>query len=767
MNIYDIFNGKKQPKQSTVSESRIEIIHEFAEPEPGDSGESGVPEQVHQLANRWWNYADPEDQEKIEAVLRSLGWTISQVESEDDAVQLQYRDGSVEFISADEFDPDMHEDTDQFSSAGLNGVAATQDSDNVASPVGSGVAEGSNDGKEDNFTIDDIKNLEKIRDFETLKAHAKELIKGKPARRMKPEKISWFYNHIDTLKNPLAVIKMMYDLMLAGEGHKVIGSRNSMSSNSYRTKFGEQGVAEDTGSWIVYDPETKQIRKRFKTHTAGKSYAQTHGLGFASSEYYFDQVKEKTVAEDAGPSPVAGAITRRILQQRLDLLKQYGPDLVGAAVDNVADYVGDVDEIGSSDVSAWVAQVERMLQDNPPEAFSEAGNPAQQAAIAIAKKKEQGVAETAPLTRDTRRELVAPTDRDRIRRELWKYVRSLDQEGMSNRAHAMAHSCPTWGRLYHQFNDDVSQLLSKAPTELLAQALREIQSKFQGVTEADYEIHHHDPEGRLKARYHHGSEYTDDVIRKDADYHQKRNPKDTIKVFKDKKPMESQGVEEGYVDFHGNRENTPQIVWWRKPAGDNIYWKVFPTLSMASRATTNLANSLYKKYGKYLETGNVNFDPTNSAHCRAIDANKYMTESIKQKIQELEEHIGKVKSGYRLYSHTGKNLGTFPNKAGAKKHEREVQYFKHASEGIDEGSQSFHNGMQVKLTPEYADRPDEIFTVSHCDQERGRCWIGDEQGRGWSATFDQLIPVEDDDDDELDINENYLHQLKLAGYEIL
>ena len=618
MNIYDIFNGKKRPKQSTVSESRIEIIHEFAEPEPGDSGESGVPEQVHQLANRWWNYADPEDQEKIEAVLRSLGWTISQVESEDDAVQLQYRDGSVEFISADEFDPDMHEDTDQFSSAGLNGVAATQDSDNVASPVGSGVAEGSNDGKEDNFTIDDIKNLEKIRDFETLKAHAKELIKGKPARRMKPEKISWFYNHIDTLKNPLAVIKMMYDLMLAGEGHKVIGSRNSMSSNSYRTKFGEQGVAE-----------------------------------------------------------------------------------------------------------------------------------------------------TAPLTRDTRRELVAPTDRDRIRRELWKYVRSLDQEGMSNRAHAMAHSCPTWGRLYHQFNDDVSQLLSKAPTELLAQALREIQSKFQGVTEADYEIHHHDPEGRLKARYHHGSEYTDDVIRKDADYHQKRNPKDTIKVFKDKKPMESQGVEEGYVDFHGNRENTPQIVWWRKPAGDNIYWKVFPTLSMASRATTNLANSLYKKYGKYLETGNVNFDPTNSAHCRAIDANKYMTESIKQKIQELEEHIGKVKSGYRLYSHTGKNLGTFPNKAGAKKHEREVQYFKHASEGIDEGSQSFHNGMQVKLTPEYADRPDEIFTVSHCDQERGRCWIGDEQGRGWSATFDQLIPVEDDDDDELDINENYLHQLKLAGYEIL
>jgi len=75
--------------------------------------------------------------------------------------------------------------------------------------------------------------------------------------------------------------------------------------------------------------------------------------------------------DESEPSPVASAVTRRILSQRLDLLTQYGPELVGAAVDNVADYVGDVEEIGSSDVSAWVAQVERMLQDNPPEAFAE------------------------------------------------------------------------------------------------------------------------------------------------------------------------------------------------------------------------------------------------------------------------------------------------------------------------------------------------------------------------------------------------------------
>ena len=98
----------------------------------------------------------------------------------------------------------------------------------------------------------------------------------------------------------------------------------------------------------------------------------------------------------------------------------------------------------------------------------------------------RGVAEQVlrgPLSRDARRERVAPTDRDTVRRELWKYVRSLDQPGSSNRAHAMAYSCPTWGRLYRQFNDDVSELLSRAPTKLLAQALEEIQSKFQVVAE--------------------------------------------------------------------------------------------------------------------------------------------------------------------------------------------------------------------------------------------------------------------------------------------
>jgi hypothetical protein len=40
--------------------------------------------------------------------------------------------------------------------------------------------------------------------------------------------------------------------------------------------------------------------------------------------------------------------------------------------------------------------------------------------------------------------------------------------------------------------------------------------------------------------------------------------------------------------------------------------------------------------------------------------------------------IRKVKSGYRLVSKKGKNLGTYKSKEGAKRREQQVQYFKKA-----------------------------------------------------------------------------------------
>ena len=92
---------------------------------------------------------------------------------------------------------------------------------------------------------------------------------------------------------------------------------------------------------------------------------------FKNAERYA-KLANKGVAEGIdSDSPVAGAITRRILLQRSDLLSKYGPVLVTQAIDEVADFVGDVEEIGSSDVSGWIKQVEQMLANNPPEAFGE------------------------------------------------------------------------------------------------------------------------------------------------------------------------------------------------------------------------------------------------------------------------------------------------------------------------------------------------------------------------------------------------------------
>ena len=113
-----------------------------------------------------------------------------------------------------------------------------------------GVAEGKADY---NFDIEDLKRLEQIRDLSTLKAQALALISKPSAKPMKPEKVEWFKNALERMNSPLKVIKLMYDLLLSGEGKAVVGTKSSMNPNSYRQRFGEQGVAEDYNG--EYDDE--------------------------------------------------------------------------------------------------------------------------------------------------------------------------------------------------------------------------------------------------------------------------------------------------------------------------------------------------------------------------------------------------------------------------------------------------------------------------------------------------------------------------------
>lgn len=97
---------------------------------------------------------------------------------------------------------------------------------------------------DENFTADDLQELNGIRDLEELKQRAIALISNPDsARPMKPEKVEWFTRNISEKTSNAAIIKLMWDLLLAGEGASVIGSGSSMKKSSYRKKFGEEKLS--------------------------------------------------------------------------------------------------------------------------------------------------------------------------------------------------------------------------------------------------------------------------------------------------------------------------------------------------------------------------------------------------------------------------------------------------------------------------------------------------------------------------------------------
>ena len=99
---------------------------------------------------------------------------------------------------------------------------------------------GLDEGDSDNFTIDDIKQLEQIADLDQMKSKAFELISRPSRRPMKPEKIEWFKNVLASKVSRLQVIKLMYDLFLSGEGLGALGTKNSMGKSSYRQRFSKE-----------------------------------------------------------------------------------------------------------------------------------------------------------------------------------------------------------------------------------------------------------------------------------------------------------------------------------------------------------------------------------------------------------------------------------------------------------------------------------------------------------------------------------------------
>jgi hypothetical protein len=88
---------------------------------------------------------------------------------------------------------------------------------------------------------------------------------------------------------------------------------------------------------------------------------------------YISSQKERGVMEgDSEPSPVARATLHRIMMRHPGMLAQHGPERVMKAVDDVADLVGDMDDIGSSDISGWVNMVQEIL-DSLDQGVAEGG----------------------------------------------------------------------------------------------------------------------------------------------------------------------------------------------------------------------------------------------------------------------------------------------------------------------------------------------------------------------------------------------------------
>ena len=77
------------------------------------------------------------------------------------------------------------------------------------------------------------------------------------------------------------------------------------------------------------------------------------------------QDQPQTVNEIKDTEAVEQAILKRVMVAHRDMLMQYGPEKIMTAASDVAYDVGDVGEIGSSDISGWVKQVQQILGATP------------------------------------------------------------------------------------------------------------------------------------------------------------------------------------------------------------------------------------------------------------------------------------------------------------------------------------------------------------------------------------------------------------------
>lgn len=133
------------------------------------------------------------------------------------------------------------------------------------------------------------------------------------------------------------------------------------------------------------------------------------------------------------------------------------------------------------------------------------------------------------------------------------------------------------------------------------------------------------------------------------------------------------------------------------------------------------------------------------------------------KINEIIRKVGK--SSWRLYSHSGKNLGTYSSRAGAEKREREVQYFKHR-DSVTEGGWASALTQDTKVTPQLVAevmKRLEVFVTSLNQYLEAQGLPATEiSGPGGSATYYQRDLAQRPDAEYGDIDVQF-HVHRIAG----
>jgi hypothetical protein len=137
----------------------------------------------------------------------------------------------------------------------------------------------------------------------------------------------------------------------------------SWDSPDYADAYAD--YAEFTDGTALTDDELEELTKKHGDIINAKAHDMlegTHGQaipGDTQNMLATTMENEDSQDDDGGFEAIQSAIIRRIAHSHHELLMKLGPDGVLEAAREIAEYTAPVEEIGTSDVSAWVAQIER------------------------------------------------------------------------------------------------------------------------------------------------------------------------------------------------------------------------------------------------------------------------------------------------------------------------------------------------------------------------------------------------------------------------